>query len=69
MNRIVKLCCLVALFLFAFALAPAEIPQAEAYPCIVCSLEQIRECNNYCTSRGCISGDCSGCGTRCICNC
>lgn len=68
MKRIAKICCLLALVLFA--LVPAEVPQADAAACVSCSLDDIRRCDDYCTSRGCIFGKChSLCNDWCICAC
>jgi hypothetical protein len=68
MKRIAKLCCLVALSLFA--LVSAEIPRGEASACVSCSLDDIRACNNYCVSRGCTFGNCrSLCSDWCFCTC
>jgi hypothetical protein len=64
MNRIAKLLGFISLLAITFALALAETPRAEATP-EVCSLQEIRQCDQYCGSRGCIGT----CITRCLCNC
>jgi hypothetical protein len=68
MSRIVKICCFLALLLLTFA--SAEVPQADAVACIECSLEDTKRCNQYCTSRGCLYGECySLCNDWCFCTC